>query len=545
MTALPADFAVLPVLLPLAAAAIVLALGEARRSTAAVVNGIATLAVLGVAIALFMAVQGRGGPLAYVVYLPGNWPVPFGIVMVADGLSTLMVLLTAIVGAATLPYALARWQHAGVFFHALFQLQLAGLYGAFLTADLFNLFVFFEVTLAASYGLLLHGGGIARVRAGLHYVAVNLLASLLFLIGIAVIYGVTGTLAMADIAAKVPRVPDADLGLLHAGGALLAFLVKAAMWPLNFWLPPAYRAASAPTAALFTVLTKLGVYAVLRLWTLTFGEGGSAPPAFGDVLVWGGAATLALASLGMFGSQQAGRVAAFSVIVSSGTLIATIGFDAAPLTGAALYYLASATLAGCALFLLVELLERTRADDRDLAPLDDGVEPLPSFAESEPSRNTNLDENERALVGRVIPAGLAFLGVAFGLCALVIAGLPPTSGFVGKLAMLSVLTADQDPRSWLLFALLLASGLLAVVAFARIGIRHFWTSRAAAAPPLRVLETAPIAALLAATVFMVVHGEALLRQADTTAAAVHRPGAYVAAVLDARTVAGHRGAAAR
>src|SRR5690606_8745120 len=125
---------------------------------------------------------------------------------------------------------------ASVHFHPLLQLQLMGLNGAFLTADLFNLFVFFEVLLAASYGLLLHGGGSTRVRAGLHYIAINLLASLLFLIGVALLYGVTGTLNMADMAQKLPHVPAGDRGLLHAGAALLgvAFLAKAALWPLNF-----------------------------------------------------------------------------------------------------------------------------------------------------------------------------------------------------------------------------------------------------------------------------------------------------------------------
>ena len=134
-----------------------------------------------------------------------------------------------------------------------------GLYGAFLTADLFNLFVFFEVLLAASYGLMLHGSGRARVSSGLHYISINLLASSLFLIGAALIYGVTGTLNMADLALKIPLVPEADRGLLHAGAAILAvaFLAKAGMWPLNFWLVPAYSAASAPVAALFAIMTKV------------------------------------------------------------------------------------------------------------------------------------------------------------------------------------------------------------------------------------------------------------------------------------------------
>ena len=158
----------------------------------------------------------------------------------------------------------------GVHYHTLFQIQLVGVNGAFLTGDLFNLFVFFEVMLAASYGLLLHGSGTVRVRAGLKYIAFNLLASSLLLVGIAILYGVTGTLNFADIAQKVPQIPAPDRGLLHAGAAILgvAVLAKAAMWPLNFWLAAAYSAAAAPVAAVFVILTKVGVYTVLRLWTL-------------------------------------------------------------------------------------------------------------------------------------------------------------------------------------------------------------------------------------------------------------------------------------
>ena len=165
---------VAPVLLPLATAALMLMLGEGNRRLKSALNvGSTTLGLL-LAVALLLRVHAEGSA-AFGIYLPGNWPVPFGIVLVADRLSALMAVLAGAVGLAALLYALARWQHAGVYFHVLLQLQLMGLYGAFLTADLFNLFVFFEVLLAASYGLLLHGGGIARVRAGLHYIASSLM----------------------------------------------------------------------------------------------------------------------------------------------------------------------------------------------------------------------------------------------------------------------------------------------------------------------------------------------------------------------------------
>ena len=189
-----------------------------------------------------------------------------------------------------------------------------GLGGAFLTGDLFNLFVFFEVTLAASYGLLLHGSGAFRVRSGLHYIAINLAASLLFLIGVSLIYGVTGTLNMADLALRIPEVPDDDRVLLQAGAAILgvAFLVKAGMWPLGFWLPSAYMAAAAPVAAIFVVLTKVGVYVLLRLSLLLFGSPAGELTGFGGMrclrAVWRHSPSR---PSGVLASQAMGRLAGY------------------------------------------------------------------------------------------------------------------------------------------------------------------------------------------------------------------------------------------
>jgi multicomponent K+:H+ antiporter subunit D len=525
---------VAPVLLPLATAALMLVLGEARRRLKAAIGVASTALGLALAVALALQVDAQG---ALAVYLVGNWAAPFGIVLVADRLSALMAVLTGAVGLAALLYALARWQHAGVFFHALFQLQLAGLYGAFLTGDLFNLFVFFEVLLAASYALLLHGGGAPRVRAGLHYVAVNLLASLLFLIGVAVLYGVTGTLNMADLALKLPQVPASDRGLLHAGAAILAlaFLAKAAIWPLNFWLPPAYAAASAPAAALFALLTKVGVYAVLRLWTLCFPPGAGESAGFGgQALVAGGLLTLALGAAGMLASQQLARLLGHAVIASSGTLVAAIGFGAPALAGGALYYLASSTLAASALYLLVELLERSRQVELLPRRLDHGVDVLPLFIDAEPPPGANLDDDEELLVGRAIPGAMVFLGLAFTVFAMGVAGLPPLAGFVGKLAMLLALREIGGVAGWLLFALLIGSGLLSALALLRVGVRHFWAAPQRPPPRVRVLETLPIAGLLGASVLLAVYGDAALRYMDASARALHAPQPYLDAVLSAR-----------
>ena len=540
-----ANWVAAPVLLPLGTAALMLLLGEQRRMTNAALNVASTLTGLVVAAMLLLWAQRQDAASAFAVYLPGNWPVPFGIVLVADRLSALMCALASCAALAALLFALARWHRAGVYFHVLLQLQLMGLNGAFLTGDLFNLFVFFEVLLAASYALLLHGGGSERVHAGLHYVAINLVASLLFLIGVALLYGVAGTLNMADLARKVALVPVADRGLLHAGAAILAiaFLAKAALWPLAFWLPPAYAAASAPAAALFAILSKVGVYAVLRLWTLCFpgdpGGGALSAPFGSSMLTWGGLATLAFGAIGMLASQRLGRLAGYSLIASSGTLIAAIGLQQPALAAGALYYLVSSTLAAGALFLLVELLERAR--EVEVAPplLDTGGTSLPFFIDGEPREGVNLDDDEQALIGRAVPGALAFLGLAFLACTLIIAGLPPLSGFVGKLAMLSMLldpAAGDAAARWALFAGLIVAGLCATTAFVRVGIGHLWAPHDRPAPRLRIIEGLPVVLLLGACVLLTLRGETLLDYLRATADTLHQPQRYIDAVLAAQPV---------
>ena len=277
---------IVPLVLPLVAGALMLLLSERRRTLKAGISVVATLALVDVALALLkMADAPAAGASSAIVgvYRLGGWPAPFGIVLVLDRLSALMVLLTSILAMASVVFSLARWQRAGAHFHSLFQFLLMGLNGAFLTGDLFNLFVFFELLLAASYGLALHGSGVARVKAGLHYIAINLAASLLFLIGVSLIYAVAGTLNMADLALRIAAVASEDRMLLEAGAAILgtAFLLKAGMWPLCFWLPSTYAAASPPVAAMFAIMTKVGAYIVLRLWLLLFGEGAGASAQFG------------------------------------------------------------------------------------------------------------------------------------------------------------------------------------------------------------------------------------------------------------------------
>lgn len=541
---------VAPILLPLLTAAVMLMLGEKHRPLKARINVLSTLLGLAVSISLLVWVQQAGTTGSIGVYLPGNWEAPFGIVLVVDHLSALMLVLTGILGVCALLFALARWDRAGASFHALFQIQLLGLYGAFLTADLFNLFVFFEVLLAASYGLMLHGSGRARVSSGLHYITINLVASSLFLIGAAMIYGVTGTLNMADLAIKIPLVPEADRGLLHAGAAILAtaFLAKAGMWPLNFWLVPAYSAASAPVAAMFAIMTKVGVYTLLRLWTLLFsGQAGASAFFGGDWLIYGGMVTIFCAAVAILAAQRLERMASLSILVSAGILLSAIGFAQPSLTAGALFYLVSSTLALSALFLLAELIERSRSANEIplFEDMDQRPRPLGSLP---PVPGINLDEEQKAVVGQVIPRTMAFLGLSFIACALLIIGMPPLSGFIGKLTLLSALlnplgldvAKDEavSGASWALIGLLVFSGLTSLIAFSRVGIQRFWAPRERPSPVLRRNECLPILILLGVCIVLTFKAEPLLRYTQDTAAVLHDPQQYVLSVMATRPIPG-------
>ncbi|MEC7729297.1 MAG: proton-conducting transporter membrane subunit, partial [Pseudomonadota bacterium] len=211
---------------------------------------------------------------SYRIYAFGNWQPPFGIVLVLDRLAALMLVMTAVLALFCHIYSIGGADEGNRQFHALFLFQLMGLNIAFLTGDLFNLFVAFEVLLIASYGLLMHGGGTVRTVPGLHYVVLNLIGSAVFLISVGMIYSVTGTLNMADLAVKIPQVSGEGLNIVKAGGMMLlvVFGLKAAILPLCFWLPRAYSKATAPVAALFAVMTKVGIYAILRVYLLIFGD---------------------------------------------------------------------------------------------------------------------------------------------------------------------------------------------------------------------------------------------------------------------------------
>jgi multicomponent K+:H+ antiporter subunit D len=518
-----------PVVLPLFAGAVMLALGgERRRNVNAAINVVTTFALVAIAIVLLRAADTAPTGVSG-VYRLGNWPAPFAIVLVLDRLAALMLLLTSLLAAAAVVFSLARWHRVGVLFHPLFQFLLMGINGAFLTGDLFNLFVFFEVFLAASYGLALQGSGSARVRAGLHYIVVNLAASLLFLIGVGLIYGVSGTLNMADLAVRIAAIRAEDRALLEAGAAILgiAFLVKAGMWPLCFWLPSTYAAAPAPVAAIFAILTKVGAYIVLRLWLLLFGDEAGASAQFGgEWLLVGGIATVAFGAIGSLASQDMARLAAFSVLVSSGTVLAAIGMGQVGVTGAALFYITSSTLGLGVFFLLIELVERGREPGADV------------FAVTRELYGEEDDPEGPREVGIAIPATMGILGLSFIGCALMISGLPPLSGFVAKFALLAAALNPQathdsevSAAGWILLVVLILAGLAALIAMTRAGIHAFWASPDRIVPRVRLIEMAPVAVLLLLCVLQTVQAGPIMRFMQATAQSLHAPNDYIRGVL--------------
>lgn len=527
-----------PILIPFLTGALLLLYDDRRRRAKLALGLASALALLFVSFELLA--RSKGGPIgddsAISLYLLGNWIVPFGIVLVLDRLSAMMLMLTALLAIPALIYSGAGWNRQGQHFQSLFQFLLMGLNGAFLTGDLFNLFVFFEVLLAASYGLLLHGGGQMRIRAGLNYIAVNLTASLLFLIGVSLIYGVTGTLSMAQLAQMMPGLPVSDRPLVHVGAALMgvAFLIKAGIWPLSFWLPGAYMASSAPVAAMFSVMTKVGIYVVIRLAMLLFGPHGGPSAGFGaEVLIAAGMATIVFGFLGVLASQGLGRVAAHLMLVSSGTALAALGMvlggASAKVLSGALYYVVGSTVATGALFLLIEPMSR---EDGGIAAM------LALTAEA-----WGIDEEEedgRPEVGLAIPGTASALGLSFGLCLMALAGLPPLPGFIGKVAILSGMLGGgslSPGLQWAFLGLLLLSGFATLIGLLRVGVQTFWANEGFA-PRVLALEFAPVVLLVGMLATLSLRADDAMRYMDATARALERPRIYTEGVLEAPRVHG-------
>ncbi|MBT9475693.1 proton-conducting transporter membrane subunit, partial [Polaromonas sp.] len=324
---------VLPVLLPLFTAAALLLMGddggEANHGSKLLQRRrLLSLGsvLLGAVLSWRLMAEAAVGTLT--VYPLGGWPAPFGIVLVIDRLSAMMLALTWTIAVPVLWYAAGGWDARGRHFHTMFHFLLMGVSGAFVTGDLFNLFVFFEVLLIASYVLLVHGQGRERFKAGVHYVVLNLVASALFLVGLAIIYGVAGTLNMADLALRVGQLGPQEAALFKAGALvmLVVFGLKAAIVPLYLWLPGTYAAASAPVAAMFAIMTKVGVYSIIRVHAVILGDdAGHAALAAEPWLLPLGLVTIAMGVLGALAAHSLARLVSYLTVASVGTIVAGIG----------------------------------------------------------------------------------------------------------------------------------------------------------------------------------------------------------------------------
>lgn len=488
---------VLPFLLPAVTACTLLFVDRwpAAQRVLSLLSAIALLAID--ACLAFQVSDGRAMTYAF-----GNWPSHLGIGFVLDPLSALMLCLTAVVAVPSLWHATRGWDRRGSYFHALFHFQLMGLNGAFLTGDLFNLFVCFELMLIASYALLVHGGGPARFKAGLHYVVLNLLGSVLFLLAVSLLYRVGGTLNLADLGVALAGADEADTPWIRAGALLLTvvFLLKGAILPFSLWLPGTYGSVAAPVAALFAVLTKVGTYAVLRVTPLVFGSTSAA--AWIEAIVWPLAlATLLLSAAGAFAAGTLSRLAAWLALGSSASALLGIGhFSVGGATGG-LFYAVASTVAIGALFLLGDVLTTARG----------GV------------------WHDRLCRAPKV-AGAGRFGVTFLFVAVSIAGMPPLAPFLGK----ALLLQGIGPSFWV-WGGVLAASLLVLVALARAGSRLFWSVEDAPCPgdpeAGTALNLAPVWSLVGVLMAMTILGGPMTAFVEHAARSAVAPGSYIEQVL--------------
>ncbi|NEN75124.1 monovalent cation/H+ antiporter subunit D [Pelistega sp. NLN82] len=526
--------------IPMFVGVLMVFLKDKRRKLNKSIGLLSTVAQLTIAVILMLGVSGKLEGIEWTnninVYLLGNWDAPYGILLVVDRLSALMLALVAGLGMMCIIYSTSLWDRAGVHYHPLFQFIMMGLNGAFLTGDLFNLFVFFEILLAASYGLLLHGSGAKRVSSGFHYIVVNMLGSFLMLIGISMIYSVTGTLNLADLGMKAGMLSENERILFEAACAFLAtaYLIKAAAWPLSFWLINAYASSVAPVAAMFSIMTKVGIYALLRVGSLLLPTG--APAGFGGEWMYLiGLGTLFYGAMGLLAEKNIARMVSYCIVISSGTLLTALGMPGVALTGPSLYYMVSSVLALSVAFLLVEIIRRTEATQHSVLSITQEAFGL--------EQEKGSSDYSGEVVGVPIPASMAFLGLAFFTCTLIVAGLPPFSGFLAKFALLSQaikLTQTEigevSYNAWILVGFMLVSGMITVIVLGRTGIRVFWGSGTLNTPKLTTREAFPIAILLCACLYITIFVSDVMAYMNYTAESLDNPAQYIGAVFEKRSV---------
>ena len=450
----------LPIALPLMAAGLSMALFG--RLTAQRIIAVATSAATLAAAVFLMAGEGSNGAVALVV---GDWPAPLGISLVADRLSAILLVIAEIMLAGVLVFAIGRRgdERSMRFFHPVYHILAAGVALSFLTGDLFTLFVGFEVMLMASYVLLTHRADARRVRAATTYVVVGLVASAFFLVAIAFVYAATGTVNLADLATKVDDLPGGIRTMLGLT-TLIVFGIKAAVFPLFFWLPDSYPTAPAPVTAIFAgLLTKVGVYAILRTQALLFGDGTS------TLLLIVAGATLLVGVLGAIAQDDIKRILSFHIVSQIGYMIMGIALFTPAGIAATVLYIVHHIAVKTTLFLVGGLIEDVEGTG--------SLRRIGGLARSRP-----------------------FLAVLFVPVALSLAGLPPFSGFVAKLALVE---AGLDAGQGAIVAVSLLVSLLTLVSMAKIWAGAFW-GEADEPMPETARHAMPRLAALAAAALVVV-----------------------------------------
>nr|WP_174257475.1 Na+/H+ antiporter subunit D [Phytoactinopolyspora alkaliphila] len=439
----------LPVVLPLLGAGLAFALGRSARAQRIV--SLVVLTITAVVACILLVHTHASGPLAMHV---GGWPAEIGISLVADRLSALMLLVSLIVALCVLVYSLG--QGVGEYgretplsvFHPTFLVLVAGVSNAFLSGDLFNLYVGFEVLLVASYVLLTLGGTGARIRAGTVYVIVSLVSSIIFLAAIALVYAATGTVNLAQLSERLGDLPTA-VGLALQLMLLIAFAIKAAIFPLSAWLPDSYPTAPAPVTAVFAgLLTKVGIYAIIRLQTLLF----PGSP-LTELLMWVALLTMIIGILGAIAQSDIKRMLSFTLISHIGYMVFGIALATDAGLSAAIFYVAHHITIQTTLFLVAGLIDQVGGST--------ALDQLGSLARRAP-----------------------ILAILFFVPAMNLAGIPPFSGFLGKLGLIQ---AGVDDGSWLAYLLVaggVAASLLTLYAMAKVWNRAFWQPRATDDAPL-------------------------------------------------------------
>ena len=433
-----AQLAPLAVLIPFVGAAVNFVVVHRNRLQRTVTVGAMVLTL--VLNALVLAEVWNKGP--QVVHL-GGWAAPYGIVMVVDQLSALMLVVSVVVSLTVLVYAVSEGVAGGddegpiSIFYPTFLLLVAGVSNAFLAGDLFNLYVGFEILLTASYVLLTMGGTAQRIRAGVTYVVVSVISSILFLISLGMIYGATGTVNMADLSLKLVDLPQGTQMQLHLM-LLIAFGIKAAIFPLSFWLPDSYPTASAPVTAVFAgLLTKVGVYSIIRVETLLFPG-----RQVNGLLMWVALLTMLVGILGALAQIDIKRMLSFTLISHIGYMIFGIAVGTPQALAAVVYYIAHHIVIQTSLFLVAGLIERRGG-------------------------STNVDRLAGLL--KISPT----LGVLYLIPALNLGGIPPFSGFLGKVGLIEAGVGSGTWLDHLLVGTSVFVSLLTLMALVRVWNRVF------------------------------------------------------------------------